>query len=380
MKILVVAGTHAPETGGIAAVVRGLAGGLVACGAEVRILASTPGAARFSTPKLPVVEFALPARGFLRRVAACRRAAAAALRGFAADRILASSWSPFAIALPVSSGGRALALDVLCHGMDLFEPARSARYRALMRRSLARASKVLANSRFTAEAARAFGARAGSVAVLHPGVDPERFTPGPRDAALLARHGIAPSAPVVLSVGRVIERKGFDLVLRALPDVLRKHGGTVYLVAGDGPDRARLERLAASLRMADRVRFAGEIADEDLPRYYRSADVFAMPARHREADGDVEGFGIVFLEAACAELPSIAGRAGGMPDAVEHGETGYLIDPARADECASRIVALLDDPELRRRLGAAGRRRAASRFTWPAIARRYLSEVGGGAR
>jgi len=313
MNILVLTGSYAPETGGIAELAQGLAGGLVANGAGVRIVSSTAGSAAFGSPSIPVMEFELPARGYLRRVAASRKAVLMAAREFDADRVIASSWSPFAVDLPTRIKGRPLPTDILCHGMDLLEPMRSVRYRMLLRRTLGRASRIVANSSFTADVARSAGAAAERTIVIHPGVDAERFRPAPRERR---------SERVLLSVGRLIERKGFDLVIRALSQVVDVHPSTHYLIVGDGPDRPRLERLARSKSVDKLVRFAGAAAAADLSGFYNRADIFVMPCRHIADRGDAEGFGIVFLEAACCELPCLAGRSGGTADAVEHGVTG----------------------------------------------------------
>jgi phosphatidyl-myo-inositol dimannoside synthase len=301
----------------------------------------------------------------------------AALQSKPCDRILTSSWSPFAVDLPGVYGDRVIPRDILCHGMDLLEPSRSLRYRMLLYHTLRSASLVIANSQFTGEAARRLGARAEQIAVIPPGVDPDRFRPGPRQTALLERHRIADSSPIVLSLGRLVARKGFDLVMRALPQVLTSFPETVYLVAGDGPDRHRLETFAAALGVKSQVRFTGALADEELPAYYNCADLFAMPSRYIESEGDVEGFGMVFLEAGCSGVPVVGGKSGGIQDAVVDGITGYLVDPESPQECAAKIIALLSDPELGKRMGAAARRRALDQFQWPQITARYANAFAG---
>ena len=385
MNILFLTANYPPEIGGIAELARGFAEGLTRHEIRVHILAATPGAAQLSNERLPVTEFELPAGGYMKRVAACRRAVMDLMKQESVDRLLVSSWSPGAVRLPSrvplphalgsDVNHQPLPLDIMCHGMDLLEPARSVRYRFLMRRTLLRAASVLANSRYTAEVAIKLGARKESVIVVPPGVDPAEFSPGERDRALLARYHIPPEAPVLLSLGRLVERKGFDLVIRAMPSVLQMNPAAVYLIVGDGPERGRLSDLALTSGMSDKVCFAGEIPEDERPAHYRLAKVFVMPSRMLGERGDVEGFGIVFMEAACCEVPSVGGRSGGIPDAIEDGVTGYLADPSETADIADKINFLLSNETRRQEMGRAARHRASTVFNWPSVTSRYLAHI-----
>ncbi len=372
MKLLLMTGSYAPERGGIASFIQGLAGGLTALGHDARILSAIPGSQEFSTSDLPVSEFVLPEAGYFRRVRACRRAIDKTKHTAGFDRVIASSWSPFAVGL---SKTVARVTDVLCHGMDLLEPARSVRYRFLMRYTAGRISHLIANSNFTAKAAVRLTGQARKVSVVHPGIDTAKFSPGSRQEQLLARHGIASRAPIILSVGRLVERKGFDTVIAGFPAILREFPDAVYVLAGEGPDKARLQELAGRAGVATRVCFAGEVSDSDLVGLYRSSDVFVMPSRYVEGLGDVEGFGIVFLEAASCGVPAVGGRSGGIEDAIENGRTGFIADPMDSSDVCARICTLLRDAHLRRSLGSAARKRAVEQFDWPVVAARYLRSV-----
>ncbi len=375
MTVLILTGTYQPEAGGIAELVSGFAAALLRQGIRVHVLAATRGASGFSSPHLPVTEFEMPPQGYLRRILACRRAVLELTRREDFDRVIASSWSPLAVNLPAIVNGRKLPVDILCHGMDLLEPSSSLRYRLLMRRTLRRADRVLVNSRYTAQLASAMGARYESITVVYPAVDPELFVPGNPDQALLARYQIPLEAPVLLSVGRLIERKGFDLVIRALPKVLEAHPWVTYLVVGDGPDRQRLLDLASKTGVNRNVRFAGNVPTAERVAHYQLAKVFVMPNRLVAERGDVEGFGIVFLEAACCEVPSIGGRSGGVPEAIEDGTTGCLVDPFSIEDCARTIILLLSDDSLRMRMARAARERARSKFSWQKVTYSYLSQL-----
>lgn len=375
MNILFLTASYPPEIGGIAELAHGFAEGLARHEVRVHVLAATPGAAQLSNERLPVTEFELPAGGYLNRVAACRRAVMDLMKQEPVDRLLVSSWSPGAVRLPARVNNHSLPIDVMCHGLDLLEPARSVRYRFLMRRTLRRAVNVLANSRYTAEMARKLGARKESVIVVPPGIDPDQFSPGEPDRTLLSRYSIPPGSPVLLSLGRLVERKGFDLVIRAMPSVLQVNPAAVYLIVGDGPERGRLSDLALTSGIGNRVCFAGEIPENERPDHYRLAKVFVMPSRMLPERGDVEGFGIVFMEAACCEVPSVGGRSGGIPDAIEDGVTGYLADPSGPADIADKINFLLSNEERRQKMGRAARHRASTVFNWPSVISRYLARI-----
>lgn len=349
MTILLLTGSYPPETGGIARFMKSFVNGLSSRGVQVRVES----------------QIEMPARGYLARVKACRDLVLRRAAAEAFDRIIASSWSPFAVALPSAAAGRPLPVDVFCHGMDLLEPSRSVRYKYLMRRTLGRAGRILANSRYTAGLALAFGARENRITILHPAVDPNRFTPGAESS----------NFPVLLSVGRMVERKGFDTVIRTLPALLKAFPALKYICVGDGPQAQNLQRLAQSLDVSSSIEWAGEASEEQLLRYYRSADVFALPSRLVEPAGSVEGFGIVFLEASSCEVPVIGGNSGGIPDAIVDGETGYLVDPNSADQLTDRILTLLSNRNLRKSMGQAGRRRVVAEFTEDRLADRYLSAL-----
>ncbi len=173
------------------------------------------------------------------------------------------------------------------------------------------------------------------------------------------RHGISADDVIVLTVGRLIERKGVEYLFRAVPKL---DGNVHLLVVGDGPDRSRLERIAKQLDVENSVTFVGAASNEDLPAYYASCDIFAHPVV-TAASGDVEGLGIVLLEAMAKSKPAVASGIGGITDVVSDGETGYLVPEKDPDALAERISALANDRELRERMGDAGRRRVEEHFS-----------------
>ena len=169
---------------------------------------------------------------------------------------------------------------------------------------------------------------------------------------------------MLLTVGNLVERKGHDTVLKALPAILRSIPDVTYLIIGDGPFRPNLERLAESLGVRGSVVFAGRVEAGILPECLAICDVFVMTSRARLDQFDVEGFGLVYLEANACGKPVIGGRSGGIVDAVEHESTGLLVDPVDEKDVAHAVVRLLKDRDLARKLGEQGMQRVRREFTW----------------
>lgn len=239
------------------------------------------------------------------------------------------------------------------------------------RRAVKSADRVLANSRFTVELLKQAGVSSERIELVHPGCDVERFRVVPVSAdvrrSFLGSHA---SGQVILTVGRLVSRKGHDLMIRALPMVLSQHPDTVYLIVGSGPAKPMLEQLADEMGVRDRVLIFEKVEDADLPIIYNLCDVFVMPSRADLDSCDVEGFGIVFLEANACGKPVIAGRSGGIADAVVDGETGLLVPPDSSESLAEAICRILTDRELASQLGRQGRERTLKEFSWNAVAGR----------
>ncbi|MFD8569218.1 glycosyltransferase family 4 protein [Streptomyces sp. NPDC057694] len=204
---------------------------------------------------------------------------------------------------------------------------------------------------------------------LPPGVDEKTFHPGSGGDAIRARLGLA-DRPVVVCVSRLVPRKGQDTLILAMPRILASVPDAVLLVVGGGPYEKELRRLAGETGVADSVRFTGAVPWAELPGHYGAGDVFAMPCRTRRGGLDVEGLGIVYLEASATGLPVVAGDSGGAPDAVLDGETGWVVRGGSAEEAADRVVPLLLDAELRARMGARGRAWVEERWRWDLLADR----------
>lgn len=212
---------------------------------------------------------------------------------------------------------------------------------------------------------------------LSPGVTPEAFVQVSDDAVAEVRARLALGLdPVVVSVSRLVARKGHDTLIAAWPQVLRHHPDARLVIGGRGPYEKRLRRLVDRHDVAASVTLAGFVPDDDLAALYRTAQVFAMPARSRLAGLEVEGLGIVYLEAAAAGLPVITGTSGGAPEAVRPGETGYVVDGRDPTAVAQKVVALLDDPDGAAAMGEAGRAWTADQWTWDARHRTLATLLG----
>ncbi|MEV6107613.1 glycosyltransferase family 4 protein [Streptomyces sp. NPDC051940] len=215
-------------------------------------------------------------------------------------------------------------------------------------------------------------AAASRMVQLPPGVDEKTFHPGSGGAAVRERLGLT-DRPVVVCVSRLVPRKGQDTLIQGWPRVLRAVPDAVLLIVGGGPYQADLEKLAATTGVASSVRFTGSVAWEELPAHFGAGDVFAMPCRTRRGGLDVEGLGIVYLEASATGLPVVAGDSGGAPDAVLEGETGYVVPGGSPTAAAERIAELLLDPALRARMGARGREWVEEKWRWDLLAERLRS-------
>ena len=233
----------------------------------------------------------------------------------------------------------------------------------LMRLILDESQAVVTVSEATSDEFRAFGVSDHKLKRIYPGVDPNRFKPTPRDETWVERLALE-GRRTLLTVARLDQRKGHDTVIRALPHL---PDDVVYLVAGKGREEHKLRALADQLGVTSRVRFLGFVSDEDLPAVYNLADLFVMPNRVTEGThlgGDIEGFGISFVEAGACGKAAIGCRSGGAVEAIIEGETGRLISPGSEEELVETICDLLDHPKKRAELGANGRRRAEEELDW----------------
>jgi phosphatidylinositol alpha-1,6-mannosyltransferase len=205
---------------------------------------------------------------------------------------------------------------------------------------------------------------------IAPGIDTEHFSPRPDALALKNELGLA-DKKVIISVGRLVHRKGQDTLIEALPEILDRISNVHILFVGEGPYRDYLVKRATELNVTDHVTFIGRIQYAELPRYICVGDIFAMPSRSRLAGLEVEGLGIVYLEASSCGLAVLGGKSGGAPDAVLEGETGFAVDGTSPSEVAAAAITLLSDADLATRMGTRGREWIISDWQWDLWATRF---------
>lgn len=386
MNVLIVAPDFRPKTGGIAEYTHQVAARLHASGDHVLVLSrETKEATDDEDQPYPVRRYAsifserrpqgLIARSYRRGSGELDlyRMLSGAVADHEPSVLLVNVVSAEARAARLVRRRRGVPYGLFVYGAEITKPV--VRRRQLGGRlltaprffALLGADRAICISRFVKDEIEAVGVSPDRTVIARPGVtanNPFRSTAVP--------EGVE-ERRVVLTVGRLVERKGFDRVIEAMPRIRQHVPDALLAVVGDGPDRSRLEDLVASVGMESHVRFEGRVSEKEKAMWYELAEVFVMPNR-RLSDGDVEGFGIVFLEASANGLPVVGGRSGGAVEAIVDRKTGFLVDPNRDGAVSAAVLRILADPELARQMGDAGRRWA-SRFSWDDTGLRVRSAI-----
>ncbi len=288
-----------------------------------------------------------------------------AIARLGAEVVLFGDALPLAVLGP-RLAGRGLPYLVAAHGFDHWSSIVPGTH-ALMRLMTSRASRVpVMCSRFIARTVRTAVPDHVPVSVLYPGADLRRFRPDLPTDDLRERYGVHDRA-LVVCVSRLVARKGQDVLIRSMPAIRRRVPDATLLIVGGGPAEGRLRSLAAEAP-AGSVVFAGQVDEDELPRHYAMADVFAMPCRTRLAGLEVEGWGNVFIEAAACGRPVVVGDSGGARESLVDGETGVLVDGRDRDAVSAAVGDLLADPSTARSMGQAGRARVERDHDWSGIA------------
>ncbi len=305
--------------------------------------------------------------------------AAELVRSRGATRVLFGAAAPLGLMAPSLRKAGAEQIVALTHGHE-------AGWAMLpgARQALGRIGNVVDTVTYLGEYTRSRIARAMSGAAqarmrrLVPGVDDEAFHPrnAPDGQAVREAYGLG-DRPVVVCVSRLMPRKGQDTLIEAMPLIRRKIPDAALLIVGGGPYRPKLEKLVADNQLDGRVFLTGTVPWSELPAHFAAGDVFAMPCRTRNRGLDVEGLGIVYLEASATGLPVVAGDSGGAPDAVLQGETGYVVRGGDPDAVARRIIELLADPERARAMGDRGRQWIEDTWRWEIISDRLSDLLAG---
>jgi phosphatidylinositol alpha-1,6-mannosyltransferase len=314
--------------------------------------------------------------GTLLPTPAASRRIVATLRDYGCDRVLFGAAASLGLLAPALREAGATRIVGLTHGHEVWWAAVPGARQALRR--IGEGCDVLTYvSRWCRDriAPALDEAAAARMQPLSPGVDTSLYRPGAGGAQLRAEEGIAVDRPVLLCVARLVPRKGQDTLIAALPRIRDAVPGVLLVLVGGGPYRRALEEQAARAGVAGAVRFVGPVPWERTRAWFDAGDVFAMPCRTRLAGLEPEAFGIVFLEAQASGLPVIVGDSGGAPETVDHGVTGFVVDPHLPQAVAALAVRLLTDPQRAREMGRRGREWA-RRFEWDEVAARLRRILG----
>ncbi|WP_280485526.1 glycosyltransferase family 4 protein [Nocardia cyriacigeorgica] len=302
------------------------------------------------------------------------RRAAKLLRSENCDTVWFGAAAPLALMSPVLRRAGAERILASTHGHEVGWSMLPAARQAL--RVIGEQTDVVTYvSKYTrARFSAAFGPNA-ALEYLPPGVDPDVFRPDPAARAeLRQRYGLG-DRPTILCLSRLVPRKGQDALIVAMLQIRERVDGAVLVIAGGGPYEEKLRALAEALGVADSVVFTGRVRSDELAAHHTLADVFAMPARTRGAGLDVEGLGIVYLEASASGVPVVAGRSGGAPETVIEGKTGRVVDGRKIDQIVDALVGILADPEAAPRMGAAGRQWVEQQWRWGTLGARQRPQL-----
>ena len=279
---------------------------------------------------------------------------------------------PLGVVAPRSRTPYALVL----HGAELAIPGKIPILKSFLANTLKKASLVICAGNYPAEEAERIAKQSLPLAIIPPGVDVERFRPAtPLEKEKIRKDLEIPNtSPVLLTVTRLVPRKGVDILIKAVKILKKDYPELLLLIAGSGRDLQRLKGLAKDSK--ETIRFLGEISEAALPDLYRASDIFCMPCRSRWGGLEQEGFGIVFLEAAASGIPQIAGKSGGSADAVLNNETGLVINnPKDPRQLAQSIEKLLKDSEKLKRMGLDARKRTEDYFSYDQLSKSLIDAL-----
>ena len=375
MRLLMITQDFPPQTGGIqtysAELGRRFAG---ACERFEMVAPADSGFEAFDAA-LPYRVHRLPVASDRMVFATLRSAASIAQRRF--DAVFHAQWYTLPAGLWLRGRGLVKRVFVAAHGRELLlnvverVPGIGRGYAATRDAMLRRADLLMPVSHYTGGLLRDAGVDEAVIEVAPNGVDATAFRRGD-GASFRTAHGLG-EGPLVVTVCRLVPRKGVDTTIEAVAELRPRVPGLRYAIGGSGPDRPRLEAKVQELGLEDIVTFLGRVPDDAMADCMTAADVFCMPARSEPPD--VEGFGLVFLEAGACGTAVVGARAGGIPDAIVHGETGLLVPPDDARELAGALHQLLTDPALRNRMGRTARARIESQCTWDRVAEDLLAAM-----
>jgi phosphatidyl-myo-inositol dimannoside synthase len=259
---------------------------------------------------------------------------------------------------------------IYLYGSELFEIKNFSKAKQnIIISSLKNADYIIIIADFLKEKLKEYGISERKVIKIMPGVDFNSFKPGLNTDNLRKKLNLE-NKKIILSCARLVKRKNHKAVIEALPNILKKIPSAIYLILSSGPEKENLKLQAKKLGLENHIIFAGEVEDKELPYYYNLADVFCMPSQRYKETGDVEGFGIVFIEAQACETPTIGSNTGGIPDAIRNNIDGFLINPENKEEIANNIIEILENEELAKKMGQTGRKKVIEEHDWKKLVKK----------
>ncbi len=374
MSLIILANDFPPSTGGIQRYLYELAAALQRRGEELLVIApDQPGAQDFDASS-PVPTVRVPAGNRLQSARALAQAATQSIRRRQPDNpvkaTVAGNWWPDGLAAWLVRRRTATPYVVMGYGREMIQTGANPVKWLIQNLIIGGAAGGLAISRYSAQQLQRRGLKAGRLAVIYGGADPSTFEADEHQVAQVQAELNPAGRPVMLTVSRLVQRKGHSQVIAALPQVINQVGPVRYLIVGTGPEEQALRRLADQHKVSQFVEFLGQVDNRKLPALYRAASVFIMPSRDLYGH-PIEGLGLVYFEAGLGELPAIGSTTGGIPEAIADGETGLLVNPEEPDQIAAALVRLLSNEDFAAQLGKAARARVLRDFTWDRVAERF---------
>lgn len=287
------------------------------------------------------------------------------------DLVMAQSWYPSGIAARDVAKRYKINFTVTVHGNEVLNPRFATRFwRKKMEKVFDEANKIFCVSNYTSQKLRQKLQNLSNIdkkiAIVYNGVDHNYFSPTKPDVELIRKYNLE-GFKVILTLARLVERKGQDMVIRALPEIKKHIPKVKYIICGRGNYEGKLKDLVKKLNLTDNVIFTGFIPNEHRAKFYNLCDFYIMPSREISEKGDIEGFGITYLEANACEKPVIGSKGGGASEAIVEGENGFLVNPINNDEIAKTCATLLSNPDLSKKIGQNGRKRVIQEFNWDNI-------------
>ncbi|SMF32043.1 phosphatidylinositol alpha-1,6-mannosyltransferase [Paenibacillus barengoltzii] len=259
---------------------------------------------------------------------------------------------------------------IITYGKDTLEFLKNPLLRWVVKTNLKKSKGILTCSEYTKEIVASLHVDSDKIAAILPGVD-SKFMRKNKDSRLMQKYNLDDNTTILYTISRLVERKGHDMVIKSLPFIIEKIPNIKYLIIGDGEYRSELEKLVEKLKLQNYVVFAGEAKESELVDHYNIGDIFIMPSRYIENTGSVEGFGIVYLEAAACRKVVIGGNSGGAPEAVGDNSTGILVDPLDTDDIANNVINLLLNKERYNRLASNAEQRAKHQFSHSMVSEQF---------